>query len=226
MRRPLRRPAPSPFPIPLRGYRCEPGGQPLGRIHIFWAMFQQVSGIDWITLFRYFPSIIFMITVLAVYVLGSRQGYGLEAAFFTCLIPTTGGLLGPAFMVPMALAMLFIPLSLFLAFNIKTWPSYLLIFLFTCFLLISHAATAIILCMVLAPLYLAELKDNWRHGAGMLAALALPFVLSLPWTFPIAAQAAGRLLVPQYFSPYIELPDLHGSMASCPLPSASLGSLF
>src|SRR5208283_3470818 len=43
--------------------------------HILWAMFQQVSGIDWIILFRYFPSIIFMLTVLAVYILANRQGY-------------------------------------------------------------------------------------------------------------------------------------------------------
>ena len=138
-------------------------------------MFQQVSGIDWIALFRYFPSIMFMIIVLAVYVLASRQGYGLEAAFFTCLIPTTGGLLGPAFMVPMALGMLFIPLSMFLAFTIKKWPSYLLIFLFTCFLLASHATTAVVLCIILAPYILLNLKDNKWHAAGVFAALVLPF---------------------------------------------------
>ncbi|MGA9048024.1 MAG: hypothetical protein WB588_03435 [Dehalococcoidia bacterium] len=194
--------------------------------HILWAMFQQVSGIDWITLFRYFPSIIFMITVLAVYVLASRQGYGLEAAFFTCLIPTTGGLLGPAFMVPMALGMLFIPLSLFLAFNIKRWPSYLLIFLFTCFLLISHATTAVVLCIVLAPCILLNIRDNKWHSAGVLAALALPFVLSLPWTFQIAAQAAGRLLVPQYFSPYIELPDLAWKYGLLPIAFSFIGLII
>ncbi|MGA2158538.1 MAG: hypothetical protein ABSG90_04905 [Dehalococcoidia bacterium] len=194
--------------------------------HILWAMFQQVSGIDWIILFRYFPSIIFMITVLAVYVLASRQGYGLEAAFFTCLIPTTGGLLGPAFMVPMALGMLFIPLSLFLAFNIKTWPVYLLIFLFTCFLLISHATTAIVLCIVLAPYILLNIRDNKWHSAGVLAALALPFILSLPWTFQIAEQAAGRLLIPQYFSPYIELPDLAWKYGLLPIAFSFIGTII
>ena len=191
--------------------------------HILWAMLQQVSGIPWIPLFRYFPSIIFMITVLAVYILASRQGYGLEAAFFTCLIPTTGGLLGPAFMVPMALGMLFIPLSLFLAFNVKKWPSYLLLFLFTSFLLISHATTAIVLCIILAPYILLNIKGNIRHAAGVLAALVLPFALSLPWTIPIAAETARQLLVPQYFSPYIELPDLLWKYGLLPIVFSFVG---
>lgn len=197
------------FPDPFSGlWDIKLGDNLWVGYHILLAMFQQVSGIDWIILFRYFPSIIFMITVLAVYALASRKGYGLEAAFFTCLIPTTGGLLGPAFMVPMALTMLFIPLSLFLAFNIKTWPSYLLIFLITSFLLISHATTAIVLCIVLVPYILLNIKDNKWHSAGILVALALPFALSLPWTFQIAVQTATQLLAPQYYSPYAELPDL------------------
>ncbi|MHB8085424.1 MAG: glycosyltransferase family protein [Dehalococcoidia bacterium] len=194
--------------------------------HTLWAMFQQASGIDWIILFRYFPSIIFMLTVLAVYILAFRQGYGLEAAFFACLIPTTGGLLGPAFMVPMALAMFFIPLSLFLAFNIKLWPSYLLIFLFTCFLLISHATTAIVLCIILAPYILLNIKGNIRHSTGVLAALVLPFALSLPWTFQIAVQTAGQLLVPQYFSPYIELPDLLWTFGLLPIVFSFIGTVI
>ncbi|MGD0857564.1 MAG: hypothetical protein ABSA18_17475 [Dehalococcoidia bacterium] len=194
--------------------------------HILWAIFQQVSGIDWIILFRYFPSIIFMFTVLAVYILASRQGYGLEAAFFTCLIPTTGGLLGPAFMVPMALGMLFIPLSMFLAFNIKTWPSYLLIFLFTTYLLVSHATTAIVLCIILAPYILLNIKGNIRHAAGVLSGLVLPFALSLPWTFQIAVQTARQLLVPQYFSPYIVLPDLLWKYGLIPVAFSFIGTVI
>jgi hypothetical protein len=194
--------------------------------HILWAMFQQISGIDWIILFRYFPSIIFILTILAVYVLASRLGYGLEAAFFSCLMPTTGGLLGPAFMVPMALDMLFIPLSLFLAFNIKTWPSYLLIFLFTSFLLISHATTAIVLCIILAPYILLNIKGNIRHAAGVLASLVLPFALSLPWTYQIAAQTARQLLLPQYFSPYIELPELLWKYGLLPIAFSFIGTII
>jgi hypothetical protein len=126
-------------------------------------------------------------------------------------------------MVPMALGMLFIPLSIFLAFNIKKWPSYLLIFLFISLLLISHAATALVLCIILAPCVLLNIKDNRWHSAGVFAALALPFVLSLPWTFRVAAQTASQVLMPQYFSPYIELPDLLWKYGLLPIAFSFIG---
>ncbi len=68
--------------------------------HLFWGVFQQISGISWLTIFRYFPGVIFMITVLSVYVMARREGFGWEAALSTCLILTTVGILGPAFLVP------------------------------------------------------------------------------------------------------------------------------
>ena len=85
--------------------------------HLYWSVFQSISGIPWLTLFRYFPSVVFVITVLSVYVMAKREGYGWEASLLTCLIPTTVGVLGPAFMVPVAMGLLFLPLSLFLAWT-------------------------------------------------------------------------------------------------------------
>ena len=35
--------------------------------HLFWGIFHQISGISWLTIFRYFPSITLVITVLAVW---------------------------------------------------------------------------------------------------------------------------------------------------------------
>ena len=102
--------------------------------HLYWSVFQQISGISWITLFRYFPSIIFAITVLSVYVMARREGFGWEAAFFTALIPTTVGVLGPGFMVPVAMGIMFVPISLFLVFNFRTVWSYLALFIIACFL--------------------------------------------------------------------------------------------
>ena len=37
--------------------------------HLFWGVFQQLSGISWMAIFRYFPAIIFMLTVLSVYII-------------------------------------------------------------------------------------------------------------------------------------------------------------
>ena len=65
---------------------------------LFWGVFHQISGISWLNIFRYFPSIIFVITILSVYILCRRENFGLEAAFFTCLIPTTVGILGKSFL--------------------------------------------------------------------------------------------------------------------------------
>ena len=53
-----------------------------GGFQLFWGVFQQISGLSWLTIFRYFPGIMFMITVLSVYILARRQGFGWEAAFF------------------------------------------------------------------------------------------------------------------------------------------------
>ncbi|MCX6007015.1 MAG: hypothetical protein NTZ34_07115 [Chloroflexi bacterium] len=214
------------FPDPFTGLTDIKLGDNLWvGFHLLWAMFQQVSGISWIPLFRYVPSIIFMITVLAVYILASRQGFGWEAAFFTCLIPTTGGLLGPAFMVPMALGMLFIPLSLFLAYHIRHWGSYVLLFIFTCFLLLSHATTAIIICIILAPYILLNFKGNTRHSVGILVALGIPFILPFPWILQKILLVTGQLLTQQSLSPYIELPDLLAKYGLLPVILSFIGTV-
>jgi hypothetical protein len=93
----------------------------------FWAVFHITSGIDWNTIFKYFPGIMFMFTVLSVYILAKRRGFGWEAALLTCLIPTTIGVLGPGFLVPVAMGLPLIVVSLFIAFYLRSWWSYLLL---------------------------------------------------------------------------------------------------
>ncbi len=89
--------------------------------HVLFGVFHKISGLSWLTIVRYLPSIVFMITVLSVYILTRRERFGWEAAFFTCLIPTTVGVMGPAFFVSMAICLPFIVLSLFLVFNYRTF---------------------------------------------------------------------------------------------------------
>jgi hypothetical protein len=151
--------------------------------HLYWAMFQQVTGISWLVIFKYFPAIIFVITVLSVYILGRREGFGWEAALCTCFILTTIRFLGPGFLVPVALGLLFIPLSLFLAFNVRNWYCYVLLFLFTLFLISSHAATAVGLVLVLAPYIVLNFRKDFRHSLGLALALIIPFLAAFPWTF-------------------------------------------
>ncbi len=194
--------------------------------HLFLGILRQVTGIQWFNIVRYFPGIIFVITVLSVYALTRRDGFGLEAAFFTCLIPTSVGILGPAFLVPMATGLLFIPLSLFLAFHIKTWPAYLLLFVYTCFLLSMHAPTAIGLCVILMPYILFNVKGNFRHSLGITLALAIPFLAPFPWIFQNLLSTAKLLVSPQLPSSYVVIPPIIQDFGYFPIILGFLGIIF
>jgi hypothetical protein len=214
------------FADPFYGQGMVTNANSEASFHIFWGIFQQITNISWLTIFRYFPSIIFVITVLSVYVLTRREGFGWEAAFFTCLIPTSRGILGPAFLVPMATGLLFIPLCLFLAFNFKSWPCYLLLFLFTCLLLSMHPPTAIGLVIILIPYILLNLKGNFRHSLGITLALAIPFVATLPLTFKKLLPTAKLLLTQQLPTPWVNLPPLLQAYGYLPILLAFAGIIF
>jgi len=192
--------------------------------HLFWGIFQRISGLSWLTIFRYFPSIMFMMTVLSVYTLARRQGFGWEAALFACLIPTTVGILGPAFLVPVAMGLLFLPLSLYLAFNFRSVWSYLMVLIFTSFLLSIHAPSAIAVVIVLAPCILLNLKSNFKHSLGLTMALAIPFLALFPWIFDLVLSTARELLVPQPMPEYVDLPPIIATYGYLPILFCLLGT--
>jgi len=194
--------------------------------HLLLAILRQVSGIDWLVLFRFGAALVFMLTVLAVYVLCRREGYGLEAAFFTCLIPTTIGLMGPAFMVPVVLGLAFIPLSLFLAFRIKSWPGYLLLFLIACFLWLLHPPTATVLYIVIVPYILLNLKGRWRHSIGLSTALLVPILIALPWMWSELLPALVRLQAAQPLPSHVDIPALLWLFGILPLILCFIGIIY
>jgi hypothetical protein len=176
--------------------------------HVFFGVFQKVSALPWFDIVRYFPSLIFMMTVLSAYVLAQRQGFGWQAALFTCLIPTTIGVLGPAFLVPVALGLLFIPLSMFLVFNFRTIRSYFVLFIFTCFLVSLHAATVIGLAIIIAPFLVINLKSNFKHSLVIIFVFAVSFLATFPWVFDKVVEQAKLLLHPAPFIWWVEIPRL------------------
>ena len=194
--------------------------------HLLWGIFHQISGVSWLTIFRYFPGIILLITVLSTYILAQRRGFGWEAAFFTCLIPTTIGILGPGFLVPVAMGLLFIPLSLFLAFNFRNVWSYVVLFIFTCFLLSIHAPSAICLVIILIPYILLNLKGNFKHSLGMGLALAAPALAPFPWIFARLLPTAKSLLIPQFPQEYVDLPRVLESYGYLPITLCILGTFL
>jgi len=191
--------------------------------HLFWGVFQQISGLSWITVYRFFPGIIFMITVLCAYILGKRGGYGWEAAFFTCLIPTTIGILGPAFLVPVALGLVFILLALFLALHVHTGAAYLALFIFICFLLAMHAPEAVGIVLILIPYFLLNIKRNWHETAGLAFSLLLPFFVIFPWISSMLWPTFKSLFVKQTLPNYIDWPQVIGSYGIIPAVCCAVG---
>lgn len=194
--------------------------------HVLWGVFYQISGIPWLTIFRYFPSIVFVITVLSVYVLARREGFGWEAALVTCLIPTSVGILGPAFLVPVTIGLLFIPLSLFTAFNFRSGWSYLVLFIFVCFLLSIHAPSAICLVIILIPHILLNVKANFMHSLGVTLALVIPFLAPFPWIFDMLLPAAKALFSPVLPSPHVVLPPVIQAYGYLPVALCLLGTFI
>ena len=192
--------------------------------HLFWGVFHQISGISWIAIVRYFPSIIFMLTVLSVYNLTRREGFGWEAALFTSLMPTTVGIMGPAFFVPVALALPFVPLSLFIVFNYRTRWSYVALFLITGFLMAMHPPSAISMAIILAPFILLNLKGDFRHSLGMILAVILPFLLTLPLTYPLVFSTAQSLFAQQFGLQFHSIPRVIQMYGYLPISAALLGT--
>lgn len=197
--------------------------------HLFWGIFHQISGISWLAIFRYFPGIVLILIVLSVYILARRQGFGWEAALFTCLIPTTVGILGPGFFVPVIMGLLFITLCLFLAFNFRTTGAYLALFILAGCLLTIHIPTAAGLVIILAPYILINLKNNWRHSLWLVLALATPFILVillLPfhWISSNVASMAKILLSPHPPSPHVDLPPIITTYGYLPVLFCLLGT--
>jgi len=212
------------------------GGPPISNqlfevgFHVYWAGFYLVSSIDWLGIFKYFPSIVFIITVLSVYILAKRQGFGWEAALMTCLIPTTVGIMGPGFLVPVALGLPFITISLFIAFYLRSWTSYVILFVLTLFLFSLHSATAIGLILILIPYILLNLKDNLKHSIGIILALVVPFFLAfliVPGIRDILVIPTARsLLVPHSIPEYITIPNIVKTYGYIPISLVLIGSFL
>ncbi len=129
-------------------------------------------------------------------------------------------------MVPVSMGLLFTPIILFLAFNFRTVWSYLLIFIFTCFLLSIHAPSAIVPVIVLAPYILLNLKGNFKHSLGVALVLVLPFLVIFPWIFNLLLPTAKSLLTPQPLTEYVQLPRVIETYGYPPAFFCLLGSFL
>jgi hypothetical protein len=180
-----------PMQDPVTG---EPRSSPYPEVgyHLFLAETQLLTGLPWATIFRFLHSVVFALTVLGAYMWGKGRGFGVEAALFASFLPTTVRFLGPAFAVPMALGLLFVPLILYLVSDL--WSSRRLVAILAVllsFLYISHPPTALFVSLIVGVHGLfqtvrratdepSERRRPWSHLAMVLAVVALsslPFLL-------------------------------------------------
>ena len=193
---------------------------------LFLGVFHQISGISWPDIFRFFPSVIFMMTVLSVYVFAQRMGFGWEAALFACLIPTTVGILGPAFLVPVAMGLFFIPLILFVAFNFKNVLSYFVLLILISFVVMIHPPSSVCLVIILVPYILLNITSDWKHSLGLFLAVLIPFTAPFPWILKTLLSSAPSLLTPQSLSEVVQYPLLIKKLGHLTLAICLLGTLF
>ena len=186
-------------------------------------IFQRITGISWISIFRFFPSLIFMVTIFFVYLFARREGYGWQAALLACLVPTTAGILGPAFLVPVAVGLLFLPLMLSLVFNYRRWWSYLLLFIFTSFLISMHGPSIVCIVIITLPYIFLNSRKEPKHSLKIAAALFLPFILVLPFAFEVVSSLFHSLITMQPPNTDVEIPNLLSKYGYLPVILAFVG---
>jgi len=151
--------------------------------HLFLSQIKLFTGLSWLDIFRFLPAFIFVLTTFMAYVFGRRSNFGLEAAFFVALIPTTVRILGPSFLVPVALGISLLPLILFLLhyFNIGIVKAFLLLLLLS-FIFLMHPPTGVAATLIVGiyavMLALGRRRERgwWRSPALILAAMVVPWL--------------------------------------------------
>ena len=178
---------------------------------LFLSQIKLLTRLSWINIFLFLPGIIFMLTVLASFIVGQRANFGLEAAFFVTLIPTTARFLGPSFLVPVALGLFFLAVILFLLHCCEmNRAKAVVLFLLLAFLFLFHPPTAIaasLLCVIYGLVIL------WKSRGGGIARWQTPLLIwgsvfvssfvcfSRYWGFAVIM--AGKIPQPEHYLPLI-----------------------
>jgi hypothetical protein len=169
--------------------------------HTLLASVKATTELPWTVIFRYFPSIFFCVTVFLAYLFGRRAGHGVESAMLVALVPTTLRVLGPAFLVPMAMGLLLLPTVLFVIqrFGFTIRSSFLL-WLLLLFLFTAHPVSGLLLSLVVGISLVLFLGHAVRSGLlslrmTLVALLGLAATVSLvtAWQLPLIRSQSGRI---------------------------------
>jgi hypothetical protein len=172
------------YPSPYN--RGEVAFHPEMGFHLLLGFLKTMTGLSWLSLYRIAPGVLLALLAFLTYAFGHRSGFGWAAALFVPLIPTSIRTLGPAFVVPVSTAMLFIPVTLLILHTVPGRNQgkhlWLLLLLIGGTILI-HPPTEVAIT-VLAVFYLAgfvmEALVQKRYGDGMNLLLAIGVRIAIP----------------------------------------------
>lgn len=183
-------------------------------MRLFVALFKEITGLAWLSVVRYLPSVIFLITVLSVYVFASKSGYGLQAAFLAAMVPTSLRLIGPGFLVAVGVGILFIPLSLFIAHYSR---KYSILLIYIVFLFLLHPPTALAIILLLIPYIVLNYGKDATHSKKLAITLLFAFLISMPRLYFLVFPTAEAIIsttnyflppAPEVFNVYGYIPTL------------------
>lgn len=143
--------------------------------HTFLAVLQGVAGLDWLPLLQFFPLGVAMFLSLVVYVLAQRWHAGVASVLWLAAVPSTLRFLGPGYVVPIAFAIPFVFLVIWLLTMDKTraWP---IIGIVLAMLWTVHAMGALLATAITVTYVMSRGRD-----LRLLLLVAVPLLLAAPF---------------------------------------------
>lgn len=149
--------------------------------HLLLGFLKTVTGLSWMSFYRFAPGVLLALLAFLTYAFGYRSGFGWAAALFVPFIPTSIRTLGPAFVVPVSAAILFIPVTLLLLHTMEEksqGKSLWLLLVLIGGTIFVHPPTEVVIT-VLAVLYLAGfvvaalIRKRYGEGINLLVAIGV-----------------------------------------------------
>jgi hypothetical protein len=154
--------------------------------HLLLGFLKIVTGLSWMDLYRIAPGVLLALLAFLTYVFGHRNGFGWAAALFVPLIPTSIRTLGPAFVVPVSAAMLFIMVTLLILHTMEEKSRgkslWLLLVLIGGTIFVhppTEAAITALAVLYLAGFVVAALVQK-RYGEGINLLVAIGVRIMIP----------------------------------------------
>ncbi|MBI5001694.1 MAG: hypothetical protein HZB92_09290 [Euryarchaeota archaeon] len=185
------------FTVPYYGW--DMSGHAESGFLLFIGTFQNLSALDWNTVFIVLPLLITLVAVLLAYRIGKAIEAGLTSALFVAMLPTGLRFLGMGFLVPLSLGLCIILALLLLVLKLNSLFPIPVILLTLAFLLLVHPPSALVAIVVLFSggiIFLAY--KRWWEGASLvlICISIVGLAISLPslWTGSLWAAGGFEIL--------------------------------